>query len=41
MEVGYSDLTDTYSDSNSVVHIYDIGAMTSQLIGSVKIALIP
>ena len=40
-ERGYSDLTDTYSDSNSVYQIYDIGAMTSRMIGSVKFPLMP
>ena len=37
----YPDLTDTNSDSDSVYQIYDIGAMTSRMIGSVKVALIP
>ena len=41
MEGGFPDLTDTYSDSNSVYQIYDIGTMTSQIIGVVKVALIP
>ena len=36
-----SDLTDTNSDSNSVDQIYDIGVMTSQIIESAKVALIP
>ena len=35
------DLTDTYSDRNSVYQIYDIGAMTSRMIGNVKFDLIP
>ena len=34
-------LADTGSDSNSLYQIYDIGAMTSRMIGSVKFALIP
>ena len=34
------DLTDTDSDRNSVDQIYNIGAMTSQIIGSVKVASI-
>ena len=40
-EVGSPDLTNTYSDSNSVYQIYDIRAMTSRMVGSVKVALIP
>ena len=40
-EGGYPDLTDTYSDSDSVDQIYDIGAMKSRMIGSVKVASIP
>ena len=40
-EGGSPDLTDTDSDSDSVHQIYDIGDMTSQIIGSVKVALIP
>ena len=40
-EGGSPDLTDTESDSNSVYQIYDIGAMTSRMIGSVRVALIP
>ena len=39
-EGGYPDPTDTYSDSNSLYQIYDIGAMKSVMIGSVKVALI-
>ena len=34
------DLTDTNGDSNSLYQIYDIGAMKSVMIGSVKVALI-
>ena len=40
-EGGPPDLTNTYSDSNSVYQLYDIGAMTSQMIVSAKVALIP
>ena len=40
-EVGYPNLADTDRNRNSVDQIYDIGAMTSQIIGSVKVALIP
>ena len=40
-EGGSPDLTDTDSYSNSVYRIYDIGTMTSRMIGSVKVALIP
>ena len=40
-EGGYPDLTDIESDINPVYQIYDIGAMKSQMIGSVKVALIP
>ena len=39
-ERGSPYLTNTDSDSGSVDQIYDIGAMTSQMIGSVKVALI-
>ena len=39
-EGGPPDLTDTYSDRNSVDQIYDIGAMKRQMIGSVNVALI-
>ena len=35
------DLTNTYSDRDSVYQIYDIGATTSRMIVSVKVALIP
>ena len=38
---GYPDLTNTYSESNSVYQICDIGPMTGQMIGSAKVALIP
>ena len=38
---GYPDLTDTDSDRNSVYQIYDIGAMTNRMIGSVKVDFIP
>ena len=41
MEGGYPDLTKRDSDSNSVEQIYDIVAMTSRLIDSVKVASIP
>ena len=41
MEGGSPDLTDTDTYSNLVEQIYDIGAMTSQIIGSVKVVLIP
>ena len=40
-DVGSPDLTITDSDSDSVYQIYDISTMTSQMIGSVKVALIP
>ena len=40
-EGGSPDLTDTDSDSDSVYQIYEIGVMTSKIIGSVKVALIP
>ena len=40
-EGGSTDFDDTESEINSVYQIYDIGAMTSLIIGSVKIALIP
>ena len=40
-EKGYPDLTDTDSEINSVYQIYDIGYMTSRIICSVKVALIP
>ena len=40
-EVGFPDLTNTDSDSNSVYQIHDIVAMTSRVIVSVKVALIP
>ena len=39
-EGGSPDLTNTGSDRYSVDQIYDIGAMTSQMIGSVKVSLI-
>ena len=35
------DLTGINSDRDVVYQIYDIGAMTSRTIGSVKISLIP
>ena len=37
----YTDLANTESDINSVYQIYDIGDMTGQIIGSVKVASIP
>ena len=40
-EGGSPDLTDTDSDRYPVYQIYDIGAMKSQIICSVKVALIP
>ena len=40
-EGGSPDLTNTDSDINSVYQIFDIGAMTSLMIVSVKVALIP
>ena len=40
-EGGSPELTKTDSDSDSVYQIYDIGATKSQIIGSVKVALIP
>ena len=40
-EGGYPDLTDTDSNINSVDQIYDISNIPSQVIGSVKVALIP
>ena len=40
-EGGSPDLTNTDSDSDSVDQIYDIVAMTSQIIGGVKVASIP
>ena len=40
-EGGSRDFTDKESDSNSVYQINEIGAITSQRIGSVKVALIP
>ena len=39
-EVGSPDPTNTDSDRYSVYQIYDIGAMPSQIIGSVKVDLI-
>ena len=39
-EGGSPELTDTDSDSNSVEQIYDIGTMTSRMIGSVKVVSI-
>ena len=39
-EGGSPDLTNTESDINSVDQIFDIGAMTSLIIGSVKILLV-
>ena len=41
VEVGSPDLAKTDSDSDSVDQIYDIGAMKSRSIGSVKAASIP
>ena len=41
VEGGSPDPTNIYSDSNSVDQIYYIGVMTSQMIVSVKVALIP
>ena len=42
MKEGVSpNLTNTYSDIDSVDQIYDIGAIISLMIGSVKVALIP
>ena len=41
MEGGSPDLTNTDSDSNPVDQSYDIGSMTSRIIGSVKVASIP
>ena len=35
------ELTNTDSYSDSVFQIYDIGTMTSQMIGSVKVSLMP
>ena len=40
-EGGSPDLTNTDSDSDSVYQIYDISAMTSRMIGSVKVVLMP
>ena len=40
-EGGSPNLIDTYSDSDSVYQIYDIGSITSRMIGSIKVALIP
>ena len=40
-EEGSPELTNTDSDSNSVEQIYDIVAMTSRIIVSVKVSLIP
>ena len=40
-EGGSPDLTNKYSERNSVDQIYDLGVMTSQIIGSVKFASIP
>ena len=40
-EGGSPDLNDTDSDRYSVYQIYYIGAMTSRMIGSVRVALIP
>ena len=40
-EGGSPDLTDTDSDSNSVDQFFDIGAMKSRIVGSVKVDLIP
>ena len=40
-EGGSPELTDKDSDRDSVYQIYDIGAMTSQIIGSIKVASIP
>ena len=41
IEVGSPDLTNIDSEIDSVYQIDEIGAMTSQMIGSVKVALIP
>ena len=41
MEVGYPDLTNIDSGSNSVHKTYDTGAMTSRMIGNAKVASIP
>ena len=41
MEGGSHDLNNTGSDIDSVDHIYDIGAMTSQKIGSFNFFSIP
>ena len=40
-EGGSPDLTNTYSDSDSVDQIYDIGDMISLMVGIVKVALMP
>ena len=40
-EGGSPNLNNTDGHSISLEQIYDIGAMTSQIIGSVKVALIP
>ena len=40
-EGGPPDLTDKYSDSNSVNQIFDISAMTSRMIVNVRVTLIP
>ena len=40
-EGGYPENTNTDSDNDSVYQIYDIGAMKSRMIGSVKVSLIP
>ena len=40
-EVVSPDLTDTDSGINSLYQVYDIVAMTSRIIGSVKFALFP
>ena len=40
-EGGYPDLTNKDSDINLVYQMYDISAMTSRMIGSVKVSLIP
>ena len=40
IEGGSPDLNNTASDSDSVEQIYDIDAMTSKIIGSIKVSLI-
>ena len=40
-EGGSPDFTNKVSDIDSVYQIYDIWATTSQMIGSVKVSLIP